>query len=472
MNGRFFLPTYGRPERLRAVLDACVKTGMTEKLTVIVNGNDQREAYSEVLSRFAHFIDEHVQLKENLGFNGAMQWALENHPDLDWYGCMADDCVPLSQGWDKAAVHALNKQVRIVSVDDGWQSPKRISPITVFSGELIRAMGFWFLPGLWSFRADDIIEQIGRDFDCWRTLPREVAACEHRHYMNGKAEKDPTYELSYSQMKRRAEDERAYNNWLASGRAGVYERVGLLLARTVEKFDFSKIKLCICMPIADRPYPEYTAAISASGVLLQRLGVNVRTVKVIGGSDIEKVRDSLLWKAMSTDATHFLFADDDMGWAPDVPARLLAADLEFVGVVGMKKTELPEYAFSPIDGDQRFDSKSNFLEVKNVGFGFVLLKRSAVEKLCAAYPELEYHAGPTQKQFALFMHLIEPTDSGEPGQYLSEDLSFCHRWRAIGGKIYVDQNAALDHVGRKVYTGRVSDLFQYEDRMVRKEAAD
>ena len=48
---------------------------------------------------------------------------------------------------------------------------------------------------------------------------------------------------------------------------------------------------------------------------------------------------------------------------------------------------------------------------------------------------------------------------GDPrtlGRYLTEDYSFCRRWRLLGGRIYVLREAELGHVGNYVYRGSLA----------------
>ena len=47
-------------------------------------------------------------------------------------------------------------------------------------------------------------------------------------------------------------------------------------------------------------------------------------------------------------------------------------------------------------------------------------------------------------------------DPGSIGRYLTEDYSFCRRWRMLGGKIYVLREAELGHIGTHVYRGSLA----------------
>jgi hypothetical protein len=44
-------------------------------------------------------------------------------------------------------------------------------------------------------------------------------------------------------------------------------------------------------------------------------------------------------------------------------------------------------------------------------------------------------------------------DPASIGRYLTEDYSFCRRWRMLGGKVYALMEAELGHIGKHVYRG-------------------
>jgi hypothetical protein len=51
--------------------------------------------------------------------------------------------------------------------------------------------------------------------------------------------------------------------------------------------------------------------------------------------------------------------------------------------------------------------------------------------------------------------MIEPLS----GEYLSEDYAFCHRWRSLGGKLWLDTQSRLTHVGPREFHGDASVRF-------------
>ena len=67
--------------------------------------------------------------------------------------------------------------------------------------------------------------------------------------------------------------------------------------------------------------------------------------------------------------------------------------------------------------------------------------------MIAAYPALEYDPGKSrvgnERTFALFDTAIDPVTKA----YLSEDFYFCRLWQKLGGKVFVDLDIKLGHVG-------------------------
>ena len=73
------------------------------------------------------------------------------------------------------------------------------------------------------------------------------------------------------------------------------------------------------------------------------------------------------------------------------------------------------------------------------------MRRSVIEKMIRAYPELLQPlgpVGPAKEEFPLVPHLFHYLDPNTP-----EDISFCRRWRAIGGKIHALLDCETVHYG-------------------------
>jgi hypothetical protein len=198
----------------------------------------------------------------------------------------------------------------------------------------------------------------------------------------------------------------------------------------------------------------------------------------VDDSLITRSRNTLLTHFLDAEAaTHLMFIDADIGFDPEQVHRLLALEEEVVaGMYPVKvidwakmraaagasttEEELREsglhFVGVPCAGSER-EERSGFVTGVYAGTGFMMIKRSAIDRMIAAYPETRYRvlhtapapAHPSPHLYNLFDCMIEP----ETGAYLSEDFTFCHRFRRIGGKIWLDTESRLRHVGVMEFKG-------------------
>jgi hypothetical protein len=182
------------------------------------------------------------------------------------------------------------------------------------------------------------------------------------------------------------------------------------------------------------------------------------TVELLGNDSlITRARNTLIATALdNAAATHVMFIDADIGFSPYQVARMLAFDRDVVaGMYPLKlihhdeamlarvaageplETAQIRYVGAPLPPEAREESEG-FMTAEFAGTGFMLIKRCALERMIEAYPETRYAAAhdravPTRSpnKYALFDCMIDP----ENGDYLSEDYTFCRRWRAIGGEV-------------------------------------
>jgi hypothetical protein len=179
-------------------------------------------------------------------------------------------------------------------------------------------------------------------------------------------------------------------------------------------------------------------------------------------------------------ATHLLFVDADIGFEPDQVIRLIGCGADMCsGVYPIKRTDWNkvrrviesgwanpaaaslDYVLE-VEDPQHVVMRGGFIRVRYAGTGFLMIRRAALEKMCAHYASLRFRrehsndslAGSANR-FALFECMIEP----ETGVYLSEDFSFCKRWTDIGGEIWADAESRLNHVGPAVFYGDVATQF-------------
>lgn len=191
-----------------------------------------------------------------------------------------------------------------------------------------------------------------------------------------------------------------------------------------------------------------------------RLGLNFTVDTMVNESLIPRGRNSLVAKflAFEPKSTHLMFIDADIGFEPEEVLKLILADKDVCGGLYPKKALPISYVVNKVPGSR---TEGNMVTVSNLGTGFMLIKRTAIEKLIQLRPDLHYAdaIGLDPKydiyKYALFDTLIDPVTR----EYLSEDYYFCKLWREVaGGEIWADLSIRLDHTGYFKFSGDATQL--------------
>ena len=226
----------------------------------------------------------------------------------------------------------------------------------------------------------------------------------------------------------------------------------------------------------------YAASLFKLQTLLRAYGdINLKLIFKDGDALITRARASLISQFLDDpSATHLLFIDADIGFEPEQVLRLLQCGAEMCAAVypikridwdKVKKTidnarpnpaaASLQYVFE-VDDPDAVVASAGFVKVRYAGTGFLMVRRQALEKMCAQYPQLKFKrdhsldaASASDNRFALFECMI-----AEDGTYLSEDFAFCKRWIDIGGEIWADLNSKLKHIGPMAFSGDLSSQFQ------------
>ena len=211
---------------------------------------------------------------------------------------------------------------------------------------------------------------------------------------------------------------------------------------------------------------------------------NIGLAVLMQGGDalITRARQNLVAHFLGNPAaTHLLFIDADIAFEPAQVFRLLGCNAEVAAAVYPTKRidwprvqsqvragrdNLESSALSYVlefDDPARIEQRDGFARARYAGTGFLMIRRDALLRMIEAYPELHYTrehqlqdplAGSPWR-YALFDCLIDPPG----GAYLSEDYSFCKRWRDIGGAIWIDLQSRLTHIGPMPFIGDLTTQF-------------
>jgi hypothetical protein len=186
-------------------------------------------------------------------------------------------------------------------------------------------------------------------------------------------------------------------------------------------------------------------------------GVQIDVMTLTNESLITRARNEIVATFMGGDWTDLLWVDADISFSPEHVWRLLDAphdvcatpyamkglDWDAASLAGTADTARQAAIMSVINFMPGAVVEGGFAPALDAGTGFMRIKRSVLEKLIAAHPEVEYTSEKDGKtRWAIFDCIIHN------GRYLSEDYTFCRRWQALGGQVWVDvASPNLGHQG-------------------------
>jgi len=244
----------------------------------------------------------------------------------------------------------------------------------------------------------------------------------------------------------------------------------------------SPINLVVATPcFGGQVSVAYAASLFKLQSFMRRYGgVSLKVRFKDGDALITRARASLISQFLDDpDATHLLFVDADIGFEPEQAVRLIQCGADMCAAIYPIKlidwdkvkstivTARPNpaaaalrYVFE-VDDPNAVTARAGFVKVRYAGTGFLMIRRAALQRMCAHYPQLRYKrdhsldaATASDNRFALFECMI-----AAGGTYLSEDFAFCKRWTDMGGEIWADLNSKLNHVGPMTFCGDLSSQF-------------
>ncbi len=177
-------------------------------------------------------------------------------------------------------------------------------------------------------------------------------------------------------------------------------------------------------------------------------------------------RSTLTAMFMETDATDLFFIDADVGFDSESVMKLLDRSEDLVAGIYPLKRDMLSFPVQiktkdDIPVGKVLDGKDEFLlEADYLPTGFMRIKRTVIEQMQEAYPELRYEGN--------FVDVLETTQKGgydlfnmgvpiDGKTWTTEDYAFCERWRKIGGRLWICPNLNFEHVGKKSFKGNYQD---------------
>lgn len=474
----WIIPSRGRPEACQRVVAEMVAHGMKSWGIVVINeDDDMRQEYFDLCLPIGWRI--RLAPTGTIGAAEAYRLAYREFPQEEWYGVISDDHSVKTDGFEDRLVSSAGKW-NIASSNDMWQSnadidESRMHGATIFGGEFVRALGYIAPKGFNHLYVDDVWETIGRTIGNWSVLMDVITP--HNHAMkNGEQMDETTSRVNSSDMY--ANDGERFQDWLANEAKDDINRAMTAL------FDYYGLSLelarsrsvMICTPCYREVSAQYAVSLMETAKRLNRIGIKFTLSIAQGNSNVTEARNGLVnSRFLPSKYTDLLFIDADMGWNSWDVIRLIATDQPLIAGVGRKKSQtlnaddIRAYcmSFDPTTLDDINRDKSSNIEVLNVGTGFMLINRLVFNTMMEKRPEWKRRAnvsnGDVQQEYYYEFFANDLTKDEDSGLYdrNSEDISFCYRWRDLGGEVWVNPFIELDHIGAYNYKSNLSQFLKF-----------
>jgi hypothetical protein len=194
-------------------------------------------------------------------------------------------------------------------------------------------------------------------------------------------------------------------------------------------------------------HAQYAISLAETHTLLTSQGIKVSFQIEPNSSLLVASRNRLTERFWQSDATHMLCIDSDLGWPAEAVMAMLREDKEFIAGVYPSRKE-KGFIFRPSYKSletQELITEKHLIKMQAVPAGFMLISRSAIEKMRKHFSDLYYAPKDprenSESTFALFnTELID-------GQFWGEDYVFCLRAIEAGIEIWADPLIQFDHAG-------------------------
>jgi len=256
--------------------------------------------------------------------------------------------------------------------------------------------------------------------------------------------------------------------------------------------ELQKLKLFVATPMyGGQCAGMYTRSIADLSAICAKYNIPLQLYYLFNESLITRARNYCVDEFIRSDATHLMFIDSDIGFNPQDVIALLAlqstadSPYDVIGgpypkkCISWEKIKIAvdkgaadedpnvlekfvgDYVFNPRSGQKEIPIGEP-VEVMEIGTGFMMIRRSTLEKYKEAYPDLSYKPDHIRTEafdgsreiHAYFDCIIDPVSK----RYLSEDYMFCYNTIKAGMKVWICPWMSMQHVGSYVFGGSLADL--------------
>lgn len=198
-------------------------------------------------------------------------------------------------------------------------------------------------------------------------------------------------------------------------------------------------KVMLAVPTYACPDTSLTFALARSRAALSGAGIQSALLILEGNCHVDDARNSIVRDFLESDCTDLMFLDSDVTWEPESLVKLCQRDQDIVGGVYPYRREGSENM--PVRMMPGGEVVDGLREVEGLPTGFMKIRRHVLERMTAGRPVYLDKIYPTVLMFG----------RPEPGEDMARwggDIDFCNRWRAMGGRLYAEDEIRLGHAAK------------------------
>jgi hypothetical protein len=173
-----------------------------------------------------------------------------------------------------------------------------------------------------------------------------------------------------------------------------------------------------------------------------------------GNALIADARALIVAQFLASDCDTLVFIDHDVAWEAGALLKLVDAPVDMVAGIYPQRRDPINYCVKWLNKDELWaDPETGLLEVAGVPAGFMKLSRKQLEAMVEQYPDTEFYVenAPNEKAWALF------ADYRIGKHKMGEDYAFCRRWTDMGGKVWINPEIKMAHIGNKTFQGHLGN---------------
>lgn len=244
------------------------------------------------------------------------------------------------------------------------------------------------------------------------------------------------------------------------------------------------MRVLFCIPAYGSSVRTETMLSVASGVMHMSQTMPGSEIRLfsIDMAEIARVRNVFASMALVQEFDALLMLDADMGVPAETFSRLLLSPHEVCGLTYPKRQiDLERFhrmaaagadlnacrtgaldfisAGAFVHENGQIDVKDSFLEMNDIPGGCMMIRTSALKKLWQKMPDIRQtqHIHDIEEKLGI-TRVIRCFDNIQSGNTkFSEDISFCRRWKSVGGKIHALFDVPVAHYGSMKFEGSYSD---------------